>query len=31
MSLIVRGKCDALAQDYFDMLYKQHGGIPAEH
>ena len=31
MSLIVRGKADAIAEDYFDSLYKLHGGIPAEH
>ena len=31
MSIIVRGKCDAQAEDYFDSLYKQFGGIPAEH
>ena len=31
MSLIVRGKADAISQDYFDSLYKQYGGIPAEH
>ena len=31
MSLIARGKCDAQTQDYFDALYKLHGGIPAEH
>ena len=31
MSLIVRGKCYAQAEDYFDQLYKLHGGIPAEH
>lgn len=31
MSLIVRAKTDAQAQDYFDQLYKHHGGIPAEH
>ena len=31
MSLIVRAKADAQAQDYFDNLYKFHGGIPAEH
>ena len=31
MSLIVRAKADAQAADYFDQLYKHHGGIPAEH
>jgi hypothetical protein len=31
MSIIVRGKCDAQSEDYFDSLYKHHGGIPAEH
>ena len=31
MSLIVRAKADAQSADYFDALYKMHGGIPAEH
>ena len=31
MSLIVRAKADAQSEDYFDALYKHHGGIPAEH
>ena len=31
MSLIVRAKANAQSEDYFDALYKHHGGIPAEH
>ena len=31
MSIIVRKKTDAQAQDYFDSLYKKFGGIPSEH
>lgn len=31
MSNIVRAKAEAQAADYFDNLYKFHGGIPAEH
>ena len=31
MSNIVRARADAISADYFDNLYKFHGGIPAEH
>lgn len=31
MSILYRNKQDASATDYFDSLYKQHGGIPTNH
>jgi hypothetical protein len=31
MSILYRAKQDASATDYFDSLYKYHGGIPANH
>ena len=31
MALIIRGKADAMSQDYFDNLYKYYGGIPSNH
>lgn len=31
MSILYRNKQDAWATDYFDGLYAQFGGIPANH
>ena len=31
MALLIRGKADAMSQDYFDNLYKYNGGIPQNH
>ena len=31
MALLIRGKADAMSQDYFDKLYKYYGGIPQNH
>lgn len=31
MSILVRGKYDAAMTDYFNSLYKHHGGIPENH
>jgi hypothetical protein len=31
MSILTRKKQEAWAEDYFDELYRQHGGIPSNH
>ena len=31
MSILVRAKAQASAQDYFDELYRKYGGIPENH
>lgn len=31
MSILYRAKQDASSSDYFDQLYKYHGGIPPNH
>jgi len=31
MSILYRNKQEAAASDYFESLYKQHGGIPINH
>ena len=31
MSILVRAKAEAASRDYFDDLYRRHGGIPENH